>query len=164
MRKIEAEHIERRVSCINCLNKYCIDCNYNGCPSCQYEDFFTSHTKETTYPKTDLRNIHDVDHFNDETAEYQIEERVAPLQRPLRPSDFIGQDSNPSAYNAPVLSPIRSHLEDEHQMNRTETAQAYTPEMIRDHAWNNPTDVPSPRTRTEEAIDSFSRSFVREKR
>jgi hypothetical protein len=61
MRRMEKEHIERRVTCISCPNRYCLDCHPEGCAECGSKDFYTSHTKGTDYPNTDIVSLNDVD-------------------------------------------------------------------------------------------------------
>ena len=62
VRSIEdKEHIERRVTCSKCPNKYCIDCNTNGCNLCGSTEFYTTHRRGIIYNIKDLADIHDYD-------------------------------------------------------------------------------------------------------
>ncbi len=61
MRRIDRQHIEKRVSCKDCPNKYCLDCNTAGCPVCHSVDFYTTHGHNIKYNETDLDTIHGTD-------------------------------------------------------------------------------------------------------
>lgn len=67
MRRIEREHIEKRVTCTQCPNRYCLDCNPAGCPICHSEEFYTTHMKGSEYRKEDIDTIHSVDSDGDES-------------------------------------------------------------------------------------------------
>ena len=71
MRRIEREHIERRVTCTNCPNRYCLDCVTDGCPACGCKDFYSSHTKQGTFSENDIWSSHD--NIGEETTENGFE-------------------------------------------------------------------------------------------